>query len=88
MLTTVAVRRAGPDYFGSELALGEYRMGVKVTEIAGRTVYSHGGFFGTSAAYVPDLDLAIGATVNRTESGGELRLLVEGAIEAVANSRP
>jgi D-alanyl-D-alanine carboxypeptidase len=88
MLTTVAVRRAGPDYFGSELALGEYRMGVKVTEIAGRTVYSHGGFFGTSAAYVPDLDLAIGATVNRTESGGELSLLVEGAIEAVANSRP
>ncbi len=72
MLSTLEVERAGPDYFGSKLSVGEYRMGVTVTEMVGYTVYRHGGFYGTMAAYVPELDLAIGATVNRTESGDEL----------------
>ena len=88
MLTTVEVREAGPDYFGSELTVGEYRMGVKVADVAGHTVYSHGGFFGTVGGYVPDLDLAFAATVNRTESGDALRGLIEGAITAVANRSP
>ena len=76
MLSTLEVERAGPDYFGSELRVGEYRMGVTVTEMGGYTIYRHGGFYGTMAAYVPELDLAIGATVNRTESGDELYSMV------------
>jgi len=88
MLTTLEVQRAGPDYFGSELRVGEYRMGVTVTEMAGHTVFRHGGFFGTMAAYVPELDLAIGATVNRTESGGELYSMVESAVGVVASHQP
>lgn len=40
------------------------------------------------AAYVPELDLAIGATVNRTESGDELYSMVGSAIEAVASHQP
>ncbi len=88
MLTTLEVRRAGPDYFGSELKVGEYRMGVTVTQMGGHTVFRHGGFFGTTAAYVPDLDLAIGATVNRTESGDALHFMVESAIAVVARHQP
>ncbi len=88
MLTTLDVGRAGPDYFGSELKVGEYRMGVTVTQMGGRTVFRHGGFFGTMAAYVPDLDLAVGATVNRTESGDALHFMVESAIAAVAKNQP
>ncbi len=37
MLTTLEVDRAGPGYFGSELTAGPYRMGVKVSEVAGHT---------------------------------------------------
>jgi len=88
MLSTLEVERAGPDYFGSKLSVGEYRMGVTVTEMGGYTVYRHGGFYGTMAAYVPELDLAIGATVNRTESGDELYSMVESAIKAVASHQP
>jgi len=88
MLTTIEVERAGPDYFGSELEVGTYRMGVEVSVVAGHTVYRHGGFFGTSGVFVPDLDLAIGATVNRTESGDELHAMVENTIEAVASHSP
>lgn len=88
MLSTVEVQRAGPDYFGSELRVGEYRMGVVVTEVAGYTVYRHGGFFGTAGVFVPDLDLAVGATVNRTESGDALDSMVEETIAAVATHVP
>jgi D-alanyl-D-alanine carboxypeptidase len=88
MLTTVGAERAGPDYFGSKLTTGEYRMGVTVTEIGGFTVYRHSGFFGTTAGYVPELDLAYGATVNRSESSEALRGLVEGAVTVVAECRP
>ncbi len=63
-------------------------MGVTVTETGGHTVFRHGGFFGTVAAYVPDLDLAVGATVNRTESGDALYFMVESAIAAVARNQP
>ena len=87
MLTTIDVQRAGPDYFGSELALGEYRMGVVVTEVGGYTVYRHGGFFGTTALYVPSLDLALGVTINRVESEEQQKALVEGAIAVVAEVR-
>jgi D-alanyl-D-alanine carboxypeptidase len=88
MLSTVEVERVGPDYFGSALTMGEYRMGVVVTEIGGYTVYRHGGFFGTTAAYVPELDLALAATINQAESGDELGEMVGRAIDVVANRRP
>jgi hypothetical protein len=38
-------------------------MGVAVVEVDGVTIYWHGGCWGTRAAYVPSLDVAIGATV-------------------------
>jgi len=61
---------------------------VVVTEIGGYTVYRHGGFFGTTAAYVPELDLALAATINQAESGDELGEMVADAIDVVANRRP
>jgi D-alanyl-D-alanine carboxypeptidase len=87
MLAAVDVQRAGPDYFGSALTLGEYRMGVVVTEVNGYTVYRHGGFFGTTALYVPSLDLALGVSVNRVESEDRQQAVVEGAITVVAETR-
>ncbi len=88
MLSTVDVGRVGPDYFGSAPTLGEYRMGVNLTQVGGYSVYRHGGFFGTTAAYVPALDLAVGATVNQTGSHDALDALVEGSIRVVADVHP
>ena len=65
MLTTVDGARAREDAGAGSLPPGAYRMGVWVRELEGRTVYQHTGFFGTMAAIVPDLDLAVAATVNQ-----------------------
>jgi len=68
MLTTIDGVRAHPDASDRALPPGAYRMGVWVREIGGRTVFLHTGFFGTMAAYVPDLDLAVAATVNQNHA--------------------
>jgi len=64
-----------------------YRMGIWVTEIEGFTTYMHTGFFGTLAAYVPDLDLTVAVTVNQNQSGGALQDLAREAIKTVAEAR-
>jgi len=74
MLSTVQAKRGGPVAYGHEQKPGEYRMGIFVFDIDGLTDYQHGGYFGTEAAYFPELDVAIALTVNRTDSqaGAEL----------------
>ena len=47
---------------------GVYRMGIWVDEVEGTTVYMHTGFWGTLAAYAPDLNASIGAAVTQQES--------------------
>jgi D-alanyl-D-alanine carboxypeptidase len=62
----------------------DYRMGIWVVEIAGFDSYRHTGFFGTSATYVPELDLAVALTVNQNQGGGALDETAAKAIEIVA----
>jgi CubicO group peptidase (beta-lactamase class C family) len=62
-------------------------MGIWVTEVEGFTTYMHTGFFGTLAAYVPDLDLAVAVAVNQNQSGGALYDLAGEAIKIVAEAR-
>ncbi len=68
MLTTVSAKTGGPDYFGERQYPGVYRMGVLVLVIRAEQVYSHGGYWGTLAAYVPNLDLAVGTTVTQSQA--------------------
>jgi D-alanyl-D-alanine carboxypeptidase len=67
MLTTVAVSAVGPPAYGREQKAGTYRMGIRVNEVNGMTVYEHGGYWGTHAAYIPSLDLAVGVNVTQVE---------------------
>ncbi len=72
---------------GSDTPLGIYRLGVAVMEFGGHTAYCHSGYLGTFAAYVPALDLALGAAVNQSEEWDSLESLVDGAIRAVSGAR-
>jgi D-alanyl-D-alanine carboxypeptidase len=87
MLTTVpgAVERPGGDR--SRLPPGAYRMGVWVQEIEGFTVYRHSGFWGTTALYAPELDLALAATVNQNRGREALAALVAGALRVAGRER-
>jgi D-alanyl-D-alanine carboxypeptidase len=83
MLTTID--GAGPRPGADETALpaGSYRMGVWVEDWQGLTVYRHGGFWGTTAAYVPELDLTVAATVNQNSGKMDLEDLVRQTISVV-----
>ena len=81
MLTTIDGAQALPGAGDRALPPGAYRMGIWVTEVEGFTAYMHTGFFGTLAAYFPELDLALAVAVNQNQSGGALHGL---ATEAVA----
>jgi D-alanyl-D-alanine carboxypeptidase len=67
MLTTVEVTQGGPDAYGEAQIPGGYRMGVVVEEVDGLKHYRHGGWWGTTAAYVPELDAAFACAVNRRQ---------------------
>lgn len=89
MLTTIMAESGGPAAYSMRQIPGVYRMGVVVREIDGVTVYMHDGFWGTRAAYVPSLDVAISATVTQQQAWPTLRemfrqalALVRAAIEA------
>jgi D-alanyl-D-alanine carboxypeptidase len=89
MLTTIMAERGGPAYHGQRQVPGVYRMGVAVRETDGVTIYMHGGFWGTLAAYVPSVDVAISATVTQQQAWPRLRemfgralTLVRAAVEA------
>ena len=88
MLTTVEGARARPDADETALAPGAYRMGLWVMEIEGLTAYAHTGFWGTAVAYVPELDLAIAATVNQNKAKEAMWELVEGSVSVAAGARP
>lgn len=84
MLTTVDGAEPLPDAGERAMAPGVYRMGIWVTDIGGFTAYMHTGFFGTFAAYLPELDLAIAAAVNQNQDGGALRALAREAVTLVS----
>lgn len=87
MLTTIDGARALPGASERAMAPGVYRMGIWVTEIEGYTAYMHTGFFGTLAAYLPELDLALAVAVNQNQNGGALRDLATEAVKVVAEAR-
>lgn len=68
MLTTIVAERGGPEAYGSPQVPGAYRMGIGVIEVEGAEVFSHTGVWGTLAAYVPSLDLAISVAVTQQGS--------------------
>jgi len=83
MLTTIESVRPRPDADATALPVGSYRMGVCVEEVGGFTVYRHGGFWGTTAVFVSDLDLTIAATVNQNSGKQALEELVRQVIGLV-----
>ncbi len=85
MLSTVAATSGGPAYFGHAQVPGIYRMGVFVVEIDDLTIYVHEGYWGTLAAYVPNLDLVVGATVTQaqTQTLGPMLIRVVELVQAV-----
>ncbi len=87
MLTTVDGAAARPDADDSALAPGAYRMGVWVVEIDGVTAYAHSGFWGTAAVFVPELDLAVAATVNQNKAKEALWDMVGEAISIVREAQ-
>ncbi len=69
MLTTIVASRGGPAAYDTVQIPGVYRMGINVQELEGLTVYSHTGFWGNLAAYVPSLDAAFAVAVTQARAG-------------------
>lgn len=80
MLSSVPAVRGGPQAYGMEQRPGEYRMGILVRPVGGLACYSHGGFFGTQAAYFPEIDACVALGVNVADSDLDGDLL--GAVAA------
>lgn len=72
----------GPVPVDGAPGMHEYRMGVSATQIAGYRAYVHQGFWGTAAAYFPDLDLSLAVSVNQGDTD-RLWPLLEAAARAV-----
>lgn len=87
MLTTIDGAQALPGASERAMAPGVYRMGIWVTEVEGYTAYMHTGFFGTLAAYLPELDLAVAVAVNQNQSRSALHDLARDAARVVAEAR-
>jgi D-alanyl-D-alanine carboxypeptidase len=83
MLTTIDGVHPRPYADATALPVGSYRLGVWVEEVEGFTVYRHGGFWGTTAVYVPDLDLTIAGTVNQNSGKEVLEEIVRRVIGLV-----
>ena len=67
MLAPVPAQRGGPDYGIWQQVPGVYRLGI-LAEYDDR-VFSHKGHFGTMAAYVPNLEMAISFSLNYSRQG-------------------
>jgi CubicO group peptidase (beta-lactamase class C family) len=87
MLTTVPGAAALPGADERSLPPGAYRMGLWETEVAGFVAFRHSGFFGTSATWVPDLDLVVAVTVNQNRARAVLDALPVRLVEAVVEHR-
>ena len=83
MLSTIDGARPRPDADDAALAPGTYRMGIWVDEIAGVKGYAHSGFWGTAAVFVPELDLAVAATVNQNKAKEKMWDMVRESIAIV-----
>lgn len=80
MLAPVEGARALPDAAAGALPPGAYRMGIWRVEIEGLEAWRHTGFWGTSATWVPELDLVVTATVNQNHGKAALDEMVHRAI--------
>lgn len=69
MLSTVPAKRGGPDHGIWKQVPGSYRLGID-TDTQGRFYY-HKGYLGTLAAYVPELELSIGLSLNIVRQGSD-----------------
>jgi D-alanyl-D-alanine carboxypeptidase len=69
MLSSVPAKWGGPDYGIWKQVPGTYRLGIDGG--VHDKIYSHKGHFGTLAAYVPELELAIGFSVNTVRQGSD-----------------
>jgi D-alanyl-D-alanine carboxypeptidase len=65
MLTTVKGTSAGPAYHGGEMVPESYLMGLVLIDRDGVTGYGHGGFWGTQAIHIPELDITVATSVNQ-----------------------
>lgn len=82
MLSSANASRSGPAAYDDFIQVpGEYRMGID-GGVQG-IVFSHKGYLGTYAAYIPSLDMAIGLSVN--QHGGAFRAQLIDAIFAIFN---
>lgn len=86
MLTTSEGLRPLPGASARALPPGAYRMGLWEVEVGGHRAYRHTGFWGTSATYVPDLDLVVALTVNQNQSGSVMDDLAREVIALVSAS--
>jgi D-alanyl-D-alanine carboxypeptidase len=68
MLTTVEGTTGGPSYHGSDMVPGSYLMGLAVIDVDGITGYGHGGFWGTRAIHIPELDITVATSVNQQQA--------------------
>jgi D-alanyl-D-alanine carboxypeptidase len=65
-----------------------YGMGIWEDEVEGFVSFRHTGFFGTLAAYVPELDLVITVTTNQNLDEGARGELVREVVRLAADSTP
>ncbi|MCW5558656.1 MAG: beta-lactamase family protein [Verrucomicrobiae bacterium] len=87
MLSTIPGTIAGPPSYGQTQMPGEYRMGVFVRELEGVTVHLHTGYWGTLAAYVPSLDLAIGISVTQQQTREAREIILQRILELMKSER-
>lgn len=80
MLAPVEGAAAGPGEPGPLTTPGVYRMGVFVTDVDGRRVFRHTGYWGTVATYDPEIGASIAATVNRHDAKDALVALERQAL--------
>lgn len=69
LLSPVPAQRGGPDYGLWQQVPGNYRLGISASR--DNRVYSHKGHFGTLAAYVPELEMAISFSLNYSRQGSD-----------------
>lgn len=87
MLSTLPDAKPSPGADDKHLPPGAYRMGVWVDEVVGFEVYEHTGYFGTLAAYVPELELSIAASMNSNNGGPILKEMERAVIDLFARDR-
>jgi D-alanyl-D-alanine carboxypeptidase len=87
MLSTVPGALAGPPAYGVPQKPGEGRMGVFVRVIDGVTVYMHTGYWGTLAAYIPELDLGLAISVTQQKAREPRELLFRKVLQICHSNR-